>query len=100
MKGETYEEYEKAILKDVGEFQLLIKENTGYAPKAFTYPYGFSCKECNEILRDMGFLATITCDDGINYFSGNSDELYKLKRINRPSGINQIRFFAQIENKE
>lgn len=98
MKGESYEKYKEAILKDVGNFQLLIKEKTGYLPKAFTYPYGFSCKECSSILREMGFLVTITCDTGINLLSGNIDELYELKRINRPSGINRVQFFSQFEN--
>ena len=98
MNDESYEEYKEAILKDIGKFQLLIKEKTGYTPKAFTYPYGFSCKECNKILKDMGFLTTITCNIGINYLYGNSDELYELKRINRPSGINQVSFFAQFKD--
>lgn len=97
MKGESYEEYKEAILKDVGKFQQLIIENTGYSPKAFTYPYGFTCKECNKILKDIGFLSTITCNVGINSLYGNTDELYELKRINRPSGLNQAHFFAQFD---
>lgn len=98
MKGESYKEYKEAILRDVGKFQQLIKEKTGYTPKAFTYPYGFSCKECSEILKDMGFLSTITCNIGINSLYGNTAELYELKRVNRPTGINQARFFAQFGN--
>lgn len=98
MKGESYEDYKEEILKDVGNFQLMIKEKTGYTPKAFTYPYGFSCKESRSILKEMGFLATFTCDIGINYLSGKTDELYELKRINRPSGINRAHFFSQLEN--
>lgn len=98
MKGESYEEYEKSILNDVGKLQQLIQEKTGYTPKAFTYPFGFLCIECNKILKDMGFLSTITCNMGISSLYGDTDELYELKRVNRPTGIKQARFFAQFEN--
>ena len=97
MTDESYEEYKEAILKDVGKLQQLMKEKTGYTPKAFTYPYGFSCEECNEILRDMGFLSTITCNIGVNSLYGKNDELYELKRINRPTGINNVSFFAEFD---
>ncbi len=97
MKGESYEEYKEAILKDVGKLQQLMKEKTGYTPKAFTYPFGFSCEECNEILKDMGFLSTITCNIGVNSLRGINDELYELKRINRPTGINNVSFFAEFD---
>ncbi len=96
-KGESYEKYKEAILKDVGNLQVLISEKTGYLPKAFTYPYGFTCVECNAVLRDMGFLVTLTCDIGVNYLYGNPEELYELKRINRPSGINREQFFSQFD---
>ena len=97
MKGESYEEYKEAILRDVGKLQQLMKEKTGYVPRAFTYPYGFSCEECNEILKEMGFLSTITCNVGINSLRGNQDELYELKRVNRPTGIKQASFFAEFD---
>lgn len=98
MIGESYEEYEKAILNDVGKLQQLIKEKTGYTSRTFTYPFGFSCTECNKILKDMGFLSTITCNVGINSLYGNTDELYELKRVNRPTGVNHANFFAQFGN--
>lgn len=97
-KGESYEQYKKALSSDVGKMQILMEEKTGYKPTTFTYPYGFSSRESNEILTDMGFLATLTCDVGINYISGNSDELYGLKRYNRPNGVSQAEFFKQFDD--
>lgn len=97
MKNESYEEYQKALQNDVGKMQILVEEKTGYIPTAFTYPYGFISKESNEILTDMGFLATLSCYTGVNFLSGNKDELYELKRFNRPKGINQEQFFRQFE---
>ncbi len=99
IKGESYDEYKMKLLNDIGYLQRLIKEKTGYAPKAFTYPFGVTCKECNEILEDMGFTTTLSCYSGVNLLSGNKKELYELKRFNRPSGINRKKFFSQFEIK-
>lgn len=96
-KGESYEQYKKALNNDIGKLQILMEEKTGYKPTTFTYPYGFSSKESNQILTDMGFLASLSCNVGVNYLSGVKEELYDLKRYNRPNGINQERFFSQFE---
>ncbi len=95
MKGETYEEYSKEMVNDVGKLQDAIEEKTGYRPTTFTYPYGFVCIECNEILQKMGFVATLSCYEGVNILTGKKDELFELKRFNRPSGISQKKFFEK-----
>lgn len=96
-KGESYEQYKIALNNDVEKLQLLMKEKTGYRPTTFTYPYGFSSEESNQILIDMGFLATLSCNTGVNYISRNKEELYNLKRFNRPNGVSQYKFFKQFE---
>lgn len=93
MKGEDYNDYSKKMVNDIGKLQKVIEEKTGYRPTTFTYPYGFICVECNKILREMGFLATLSCYEGVNILTGKEDELYELKRFNRPSGISQKKFF-------
>ncbi len=96
-KGESYEQYKNALNDDIGKLQIVMEEKTGYRPTTFTYPYGFSSKESNQILTDMGFLATLSCNTGVNYISRNKEELYDLKRFNRPNGISQYKFFNQFE---
>jgi len=93
MKGEGYDDYSKKMINDIGRLQEVIEGKTGYRPTTFTYPYGFICVECNKILKDMGFLATLSCYEGVNILTGKEDELYELKRFNRPSGINREKFF-------
>lgn len=95
MKGETYEEYSREMINDVGKLQNVIEEKTGYKPTTFTYPYGFVCIECNEILQKMGFMATLSCYEGVNILTGKKDELFELKRFNRPSGVSQKKFFEK-----
>jgi len=97
IQGESFDEYKMQILDDIGYFQLLIQEKTGYTPKAFTYPFGIICKECDTVLEEIGFRATLSCYSGVNLLSRNIEELYGLKRFNRPSGINRAVFFKQFE---
>ncbi len=97
MKGEDYKEYTKQMENDVGKLQEIIEEKTGYRPTTFTYPYGFVCVECNKILKELGFKATLSCYEGINVLTGKESELFELKRFNRPSGIDSKKFFSKFE---
>jgi len=97
MKGESYDDYSLKIISDVGKLQLLILEKTGYKPTTFTYPYGFVCKECDEVLKDMGFLASLSCFEGVNILTGDEEELFELKRFNRASEADRIEFFKRFD---
>jgi peptidoglycan/xylan/chitin deacetylase (PgdA/CDA1 family) len=98
--GESYDDYKKVIVNDVGYLQLLISGKTGYTPSAFTYPFGAMCKESKKILKEMGFLASLSSTSGVNILTGDEDDLYELKRINRPSGINHDEFFKMLEESD
>lgn len=85
---ESDEEYEKFLKNDVGTLNLKIKDVTGMTPITFAYPFGYAQKSSEEILKNMGFKVTLSCEEGINYIEKNNpDCLYMLKRYNRPSGI-------------
>ncbi len=84
--GEPLEDYRKLLTEDLGKTQAKIEESIHKKPHCFTYPFGFFSKESEEIVKEMGFLASLSCSEGINYLSGKADELYLLKRYNRPHG--------------
>lgn len=94
LRKESLEDYRKVLNNDILHMQNLIEEKTGYKPMAFTYPFGSVCKDAEPILRDMGFLALLTCNEGVNLLSGDKDELFNLKRYNRPYGIDREKFFS------
>ncbi len=95
-KGESLSNYEKVLTEDIGNLQTLIQEKTGYTPNTFAYPYGAISKESVEILKNMGFKATLTSYGGINYITKNEDCLFGLKRNNRPRGVSSYTFFKRI----
>jgi len=96
-KGESIEDYRKLLTDDVGRLQQKLTEVTGVTPNTFTYPFGAISKESIEILKELGFKATLTCAEGVNLINKNrKDPLFGLKRYNRPHGITSEKFFKKI----
>ncbi|WP_227016954.1 polysaccharide deacetylase family protein [Sinanaerobacter chloroacetimidivorans] len=96
-QGESEEDYAQALQADVGMLQSKITEMTGQTPTAFTYPFGFVKDNSKSILlEDIGFRATLTCYERINYVTRDPDSLYRLKRILRPPGSSSEEFFRTI----
>lgn len=96
LPGELLSHYEKILQEDVGGFQAQITKKIGKPPNTFVYPFGFVSKESIPILQKIGFKATLSCYEGINYISENPDSLFGLKRNNRPHGISSDRFFKSL----
>jgi peptidoglycan/xylan/chitin deacetylase (PgdA/CDA1 family) len=81
--NETPEHYEELIEKDINMLQEKIMTVTGIRPNSFTYPYGRYNDKLEQIIKNMGYKATITCKFGVNIISNDPDTLYSLKRIRR-----------------
>ncbi len=94
-KYESAEEYAYALKSDIMKLQTEFKEHTGYVPNTFTYPFGAICPESAEPIREMGFLASLSCEEGMNYITRDKDCLYELKRYNRPSDAEREAFFEK-----
>lgn len=86
-KSESVADYEKALRDDIGKLQEKITETTGFTPNTFTYPYGAVSKESVDILKCMGFKATLGTYGGVNVISKDPDSLFELKRNDRPHGM-------------
>jgi len=95
-KYESAEHYKKAMKEDLIPLQEKIKEVTGITPNTFTYPYGCICDESVTILKEIGFLATLTCTEQINIINKDSDCLFYLGRFNRASGETSEQFFIRV----
>lgn len=98
---ENFEEYAGFLSADIMKLQNLLKEKTGIAPNAFTYPFGSISPESVEVLKSLGFEAAIAVDRQMNYIAvGDGEALYRLKRINRPHGPSSEEFFSGILFKD
>ena len=96
IKGETDEHYKSILKDDILKLQQEFEENTNYTPKCFTYPIGGISNASLDIIKELGFKASLSCEQGINKLTKNPNSLYLLKRYNRPSYISTYNFFQKI----
>ncbi len=97
LKGEPLEVYNNVITSDIGMLQDKLTEVAGIRPNTFTYPFGSISKESKEILKQLGFKATLSCAEGVNIIDKNKEDvLFRLKRNNRPHGKSSENFFKNI----
>ena len=94
--GEEEEAYTEMLRQDVGLLQSRMQEETGYTPVVFAYPYGFICRESIPVLRELGFVCTLTCYEKPNYITRDSSCLYGLYRYNRSPDDTAEEFFSRV----
>ena len=82
--GESIAAYTEYIYSDIGKLQEEINRNLGYTPTVFAYPFGSVSEASYDILKGMGFKATLSCAEKINEIHmGDSEDLYMLGRFLR-----------------
>ena len=95
LPGESDEAYRQVLQQDVSRLQQILEERCDIRPTAFTYPFGLIGEHEEEILREMGFRATLTCFERPNHITRDPDSLFGLGRYNRPSGISTEAFMQR-----
>ena len=84
--NESEQEYEKMLRSDGGDLQEKCLEQLGKAPDTVTDPFGLVSKESLDIIKSLGFKASLSCEEGLNSLGHSPEQLYKLKRyIRTPS---------------
>jgi len=87
-QGESVENYHRRLREDLTKLQERIKEMTGAEPNTFTYPLGRVSENAQEVIEELGLVASLSCRSGINILTEDDMAcLYLLKRDNRPSGV-------------
>lgn len=82
-KYEADEEYELALERDLIGMQKRCLAELGYLPTVLTYPFGSYGRDTERLVRKFGFLASLSCNEGVNILTGDREELYLMKRYNR-----------------
>ena len=92
-KNESLEHYRKIFTEDVEKFQAEIDEHLGIKPTTFTFPFGSVSSCAIDILKEMGFVATLSCEARINKLTRDPNKLFGLYRILRPGKMTAEKFF-------
>ena len=95
-QNHTYNLHSNTGKDDILKLQQEFEENTHYTPQCFTYPFGGISNASLDIIKELGFKASLSCEQGINKLTKNPNSLYLLKRYNRPSYISTYNFFQKI----
>lgn len=86
--GETQAAYSQFLESDLLIFQEKMKKNTGYTPTTFTYPYGGISEASFEVLQRLGFEASLSCEEKMNFIvRGDTACLQRMKRFLRTPDI-------------
>ena len=97
MSGESTAEYIVMLSEDLSKMQNALKENAQIQATTFTYPYGIISEESLDVVKALGFQASLSCYEKKNTIRrGDSDCLYLLNRYNRPSGVNTDSFMQTL----
>ena len=96
LEGESDEVYGNRISNDIIKMQELLLEKTGIETNIFTYPYGIMSAYSKNVIKDLGFLCTFSCEEKKSLISRDPDSLLNLGRYLRPSGISSDDYFAKL----
>jgi len=92
-KGESAEEYEKALKEDALRLEYTLLDKCGVRPVCYAYPFGAYSEESEAILRSIGYEAIFTCYERVNVLrKGDEKKLARLYRINRDGTLSTEAF--------
>ena len=86
MDGESEDDYRAVLSEDLLKLQAEYRENIGTEPVVFAYPFGSMSRESLPVIRECGFLMTLTCRERANIITRDPNCLYGIGRFNR-SGL-------------
>ena len=94
--GESDAEYKEILAADLKKAQERFQDELSITPNTFTYPFGVISSASLDVIKDLGFKATLTCEERINSLTkGNKECLYGLGRYLRGNQMTTEAFFAK-----
>lgn len=93
--GEPEASYRERISADITRAQEAVREHLGSYPTTFTYPFGAVSKSTPDIIRELGFSATLGCREAVSTVTRDPGSLYGLGRFLRESGVSSQEFFEK-----
>ena len=99
--GESDSAWQAAFTADTQALQRALEEACGAAPVCYAYPYGQLTREADELLKDMGFRMSLTCNEQRSVLtSGDPDCLFGLGRFNRDGRLSTGEYMQKLLSEE
>lgn len=93
LPGESETQYKQLVTGDLLQAQQAIEEKVGIRPVTFVYPFGAMSRSTPEIIRELGFQCTLSCEEHVSKVTRDPNSLYDLGRFLRRSGVSSREFF-------
>lgn len=97
-KGESQEDYKNAVTSDITKAQNYLENVTGKKTSCFVYPFGAKSEGTEEIVREQGFVCTMTCTEEPNVITRDKESLFELGRYRRDGKESMENLMKSIRN--
>lgn len=84
-KGESDADYRQRLKADLETAQKRLTEQVGVTPTTFAYPFGAISAASQEVLTEMGFSASLSCEERTPILTRDPACLWRLGRYLRPA---------------
>ena len=95
-KGETDGDYARVLTADLTAAQERLTTQVGVTPTAFVYPFGAYSAASQSVVEQLGFRASLSCEEKVSRITRSPDSLWRLGRYRRPPDIDSRAFFETI----
>ena len=95
---ETLAEYRNTFINDISYMQQRMKEESIKTATTFVYPFGAVSRESVALLQEMGFKATMGCEERKNVLTRDAACLYGMGRYLRTGKRSSSSFFEKISS--
>ena len=96
-RSESADDYKNAITSDITKAQNYLENVTGKKPSCFVYPFGAKSDGTEEIVRELGFVCTLTCTEESNVITRDKESLFELGRYRRDGKESMESLLGRIE---
>lgn len=97
-RGESTEDYKNTVTNDITKAQNYLENVTGKKPSCFVYPFGAKSEGTEEIVRELGFVCTMTCTEEPNVITRDKESLFELGRYRRDGKESMEKLMKSIRN--
>lgn len=95
--GEATLDYLHLFLKDDETMQKSMREALEIRPFIYTYPYGYYNAHTEGLIRESGYLGSVTVDEGMNMITKDPNSLYLLKRFDASEWLSTDEILSKID---
>lgn len=94
--GEDEATYRNIFFEDTRKAQELFRSIGISPPVCYTYPYGARNAETDALVQEYGFVASLSCEEGITCITRDAASLKNIRRYNRDGRISSELFWQKV----